>query len=157
MDIATNNTAFAVLRPASGALSLYTVNLGTGGATLVGAVGDGTLAVDDIAIVDPSLTISPPTGTYTSRQAFDLVLLVDSQGRALASGSVIFDGLDVTSFIAGCIRPGVGGGLASFRCPGIGGPVLGAGTHTFQVRLLMSDGSAVQRTVTWTVIAMAEP
>ena len=158
IDIASNNSAFAVLRPAAGASALYAVNLGTGAATLVGAVGDGTLAIDDIAIVDPSLTLSPPTGTYTSRQAFDLVLLADAQGRSVASGTATFDGLDVTSFLAGCIRPGIGaGGVVSFRCPGIGGPVTGAGTHTFTVRLVMNDGSIVQRAVTWTVVAITEP
>ena len=47
--------------------------------------------------------------------------------------------------------------MLSFRCPGIGGPVIGAGMHTFQVRLVMNDGSMVQRTVTWTVVAVAEP
>lgn len=158
MDIATDGTAFAVLRPASGALALYTINLTTGAATLVGAVGDGTLVFDDIAIVDPGLTLSPPTGTYTSRQSFDLVLLADAPGRTVTSGTGTFNGLDVTSFLATCIRPGIGAaGIVSFRCPGLGGPVVGAGTHTFQVRLVMSDGSQVQRSVTWTVVAITEP
>jgi hypothetical protein len=158
LDISTNNVAFAVLRPVSGASSLYTINLASGTATLVGAVGDGTLAIDDIAIVDPGLTLSPPTGTYTTRQAFDLVFLADTQGRSVTSGTATFDGLDVTSFVAACIRPGTGAaGLVSFRCPDIGGPVVGAGTHSFQVRLVMNDGSLVQRVVTWTVVPITEP
>jgi hypothetical protein len=158
MDISSSNTAFAVLRPTAGASSLYTINLPTGAATLVGSVGDGTLAIDDIAIVDPMLTLSPPTGTYTTRQAFDLVLLADAQGRSVASGTVTFDGLDVTSFVAACVRPGAGaGGVISFRCPGIGGPIIGAGMHTISVRLVMNDGSVVQRAVTWTVVPIIEP
>jgi hypothetical protein len=158
LDIATTNEAFAVLRPVSGATSLYSISLTTGTATLVGAVGDGTLVVDDIAVVDPGLTLSPPTGTYTTRQSFDLVLLADTQGRSVAAGTATFDGFDVTSFVAGCIRPGTGaGGVLSFRCPDIGGPVTGPGTHTFQVRLVMSDGSLVQRMVTWTVVPVSEP
>jgi len=158
LDIATTNEAFAVLRPVSGATSLYSISLTTGAATLVGAVGDGTLVVDDIAVVDPGLTLSPPTGTYSTRQSFDLVLLADTQGRAVTTGTATFDGFDVTSFVAGCIRPGTGaGGVLSFRCPDIGGPVIGPGTHTFQVRLVMSDGSLVQRMVTWTVVPVSEP
>jgi Domain of unknown function (DUF4394) len=158
LDIATTNEAFAVLRPVSGATSLYSINLTTGAATLVGAVGDGTLVVDDVALVDPGLTLSPPTGTYTNRQSFDLVLLADTQGRAVTSGTATFDGFDVTSFVAGCIRPGTGaGGVLSFRCADIGGPVIGPGVHTFQVRLVMNDGSLVQRMVTWTVVPVSEP
>jgi Domain of unknown function (DUF4394) len=159
LDIATTNVAFAVLRPVSGAASLYTIDLTTGAAALVGAVGDGTLAIDDIAIVDPGLTLSPPTGTYTNRQSFDLVLLAETQGRTVVSGTATFDGLfDVTSFVAGCIRPGTGpGDVVSFRCADIGGPVIGPGVHTFQVRLVMNDGSMVQRMVTWTVVPVTEP
>jgi hypothetical protein len=158
MDIAANNMAYAALRPASGAQSLYRVNLTTGAATLVGAIGDGTLTLNDIAVIDPSLTLSPPTGTYTTRQSFDLVLLADPQGRAVAAGTASFNGQDVTPFLAACLRQGAGAaGLVSLRCADIGGPVVGAGTHTLQVRLVMSDGSAVQRSVTWTVIPITEP
>ena len=158
LDIASNNTAFASLRPSAGALSLYTVDLTSGTATLVGAIGDGTLILDDIAIVDPSLTLSPPTGTYTSRQAFDIVLLASPQGGSIASGTATFNGADVTSILAGCIRPGTAaGGVTSFRCPNIGGPVTGPGTHTLVVQLVTGDGRIVQRLVTWTVVAVTEP
>lgn len=157
-DIATNNVAYAVLRPAGGMLTLYTVNLSTGAATSAGVVGDGSLAIDDIAVVDPGLTVSPPTGTYTSRQSFDIVMLADLQGRNLAGGSITFNGLDVTSVIASCVRTGTTTtGVVSLRCPNIGGPVTGAGTHTFVVRLNLNDGTLVQRTVTWNVVAVTEP
>jgi hypothetical protein len=113
LDIATTNAAFAVLRPTGGATSLYAIDLGTGAATLIGALGDGTLVIDDIAVVDPGLTLSPPTGTYTSGQSFDLVLLADPQGRVVTSGTVVFNGIDVTGFIVGCIRPGAAAGARS--------------------------------------------
>ena len=35
--------------------------------------------------------------------------------------------------------------------------VTGPGTHTFTVRLQLNDGSVVQRSVTWTVLAVTEP
>lgn len=157
-DIATNNAAYAVLRPAGGALTLYTVNLGTGAATSAGTVGDGSLALDDIAIVDPGLIISPPTGTYTNRQNFDIALLADVQGRTFASGSVTFNGLDVTGAIAACVRTGTTAtGVVSLRCPNVGGVATGAGTHSLVVRLTLTDGSVVQRTVIWNVVAVTEP
>jgi hypothetical protein len=157
LDIANNNAAFAVLRPSSGSSSLYAVNLATGAATAIGMVGDGSLVIDDIAVIDPGLTISPPTGTYTSRQGFDIVLLADTQGRSLASGSVLFNGQDVTGVIASCVRTGITPTGTSFRCPNIGGVVTGPGTHTFSVRLVLGDGTFVQRAVTWTVLPVVEP
>ncbi len=157
-DIATNNAAFAALRPASGGLSLYTINLTSGAATLVGTIGAGTLALDDIAIVDPGLIVSPPSGTYTTRQAFDIVLLADPQGRTITGGTATFNAMPVTAFLASCIRPGTAaGGVMSLRCANVGGPATGAGTHTFVVRLQLSDGTVVQRSVTWTVLAVMEP
>lgn len=157
-DIAVNGTAFAALRPASGAQALYTLNLTSGAATLVGSIGDGTLMLDAIAVVDPSLALSPGTGTYTSRQRFDLVLIIDSQGRGITSGTATFDGIDVTPFVASCIVPGMTStGLTTFRCPNLGGPVVGPGVHTLQVRLVLSDGSPLVKSVTWTVLPVAEP
>ncbi len=157
-DIATNNAAFAALRPLGGGVSLYTINLSSGAATLVGVIGDGTLALDDIAIVDPGLTLSPPSGIYSSRQAFDIVLLVDPQGRTVTGGTATFNTIPVTGFLASCIRPGTAaGGIVSLRCPNVGGPATGPGTHTFVVRLQLSDGTLVQRSVMWTVLAVTEP
>jgi Domain of unknown function (DUF4394) len=157
-DIATNNAAFAALRSSGGALSLYSISLTSGGATLLGVIGDGTLALDDIAIVDPGLTLSPPSGTYTSRQAFDLVLLADAQGRTVTGGTATFNGMSVTGLIVSCIRPGTAaGGVTSFRCANLGGPATGPGTHTFVVRLQLSDGTVVQRSVIWNVVAVTEP
>ena len=75
----------------------------------------------------------------------------------MTSGTALFNGLDVTAVIGSCIRPGaVAGGVASLRCPNIGGVVTGPGTHTFTVRLQLNDGSVVQRSVTWMVLAVTE-
>jgi hypothetical protein len=157
-DIASDNTAYAVLRPSGGALALHTIDLDTGAATAVGTVGNGALALDDIAIVDAGLVLSPPTGTYTSRQFFDITLLIEAEGRTLSGGSITFDGLDVTGALASCIVPGTGAsGVVSLRCPSIGGVVSGPGTHRFTVRLQFSDGTIVQRAVTWNVVAVNEP
>ncbi len=157
-NIGPNPAAYAALRPAGGLLTLYTVNLATGAATPAGRVGDGSLAIDDIAIVYPELTISPPTGTYTNRQNFDIALLVDAQGRALYDGIARLNGQEVTGALRACVRTGTTAtGVVSLRCPNIGGAALGAGTHSFSVYLGLNDGTTVLRVVTWNVVAVTEP
>ena len=70
----------------------------------------------------------------------------------------MLNGVPVTAFLTSCLRPGTSaGGMTSFRCPNVGGPATGPGTHTFVVRLQLSGGGVVQRSVTWTVLAVAEP
>jgi hypothetical protein len=51
-DIASNNTAFAALNVA-GVAQLYTINLNTGAATLVGSIDDGTVAITALAVQSP--------------------------------------------------------------------------------------------------------
>jgi len=45
-----NNTAYAALAPSGGVSSLYTVDLGSGAASRVGTIGDGSLSVTALAI-----------------------------------------------------------------------------------------------------------
>jgi hypothetical protein len=63
LDITANgNQAYAVLRIGLGASGLYTVDLVTGAAALVGTIGDGFLNVRDIALLPGAVTIFGITG-----------------------------------------------------------------------------------------------
>jgi hypothetical protein len=105
----------------------------------------------------PSLTISPPTGTYLLTQTFDLGLTIGTGGLAIVSGSATFDGQDVTAALLGCLVPGSPvAGAVTFRCPGLGGAALGAGTHTFAVTINLSQGAPLTAQVTWEVLASTE-
>jgi hypothetical protein len=57
-DIAAGSTAFASLT-VGGVVRLFTINLSTGAATLVGSIGTGTIAIRDIAVV-PEWTVYLP-------------------------------------------------------------------------------------------------
>jgi hypothetical protein len=158
LEVATNGAMFAALRPSGGGVGLYTINTSSGAATLAGPIGDGSQDVTSLAVADPSFSISPDTGTYTSTQRFDLVLLFTLAGRTIASGSVTFDGVEVGGALASCIVPGAGAsGIVTLRCANLGGPVIGPGTHVLAVSLVLDDGSQVRRSVTWTVLPIAEP
>jgi hypothetical protein len=157
LDWAPGGTLFAVLRSAA-QTGLYTINVTTGAATLVGAIGNGALIIDSVAVMAAGLAIAPASGVYTTQQRFDMVLLLDSQGRSIAGGSAIFDGIDVTGYIASCATFGhTPSGLTTIRCAGFGGPLFGPGNHAFTVNLLLSTGEAVSATVNWNVLPSTEP
>lgn len=102
-------------------------------------------------------TLSPPSGTYLTTQAFDLVLVVRDPAR-LVSGTATFDGRDVSGPLTACLRAGrVADGAATFRCPGVTGQALGPGVHVLAVTLRFDDGSASTARVVWEVLAVTEP
>ena len=105
-----------------------------------------------------SLAISPPSGVYATTQAFDLQLIVGAPGRAVAGGSAVLDGRDVTPALAPClIRGRLLPAGQTLRCPGLTGGLLGAGTHRLAVTLEFDDQTSVGRTVIWDVVPNAEP
>ena len=105
-----------------------------------------------------SVTISPPSGTYTTTQAFDVALIVTGTEAAIVGGNVRLNGVDITALFGACAAPGtVASGGRTFRCPGVGGGVLGPGTHTLAVTVVLGGGSSVSRSVIWEVLAAVEP
>jgi len=107
-----------------------------------------------------SLTISPASGVYATTQGFDLVLVVGRPQATITGGSALLDGADVTSALVACLVPGrlvpSNNGI-TFRCPGLTGGVVGAGTHTLAVTIQFANGDSVASTVTWQILASAGP
>jgi DNA-binding beta-propeller fold protein YncE len=111
-------------------------------------------------IVRPShsfLIITPPSGTYITTQNFDLSLVVDAPGLPIVSLDAMLDGTEFTAVLESCIIPGtlLSGGQ-TFRCPSLTRDAVGAGTHTLEVTLDLSDGSSVTDAVTWEVLENTE-
>ena len=64
---------------------------------------------EGVVLLSPStssLTISPPSGTYTTTQGFDLTLIVETQGLSVVGGSAKLNGADVFGALANCFIPG---------------------------------------------------
>jgi hypothetical protein len=165
-DIDVAGTAYAALT-VGGQTGLYTVALGTGTATLVGPIGDGTTPLAGLsATSDMRVVISPATGTYATAQSFDLVLFVDAPGRTITGAVVTFDGVDVTAALLGCLKIGFqmpSAGLA-VRCPGLSGALLTAGVHTLAATVTFSGGGisgtatpSATASVTYTIVPTVEP
>jgi len=118
----------------------------------------------EVAAASPSLTLSPPTGSYASNQSFDftmlLVRVVNSVGTNVVSGSAFLSGqntgsgqrTDVSDALAQCLTQAqlTNGGLA-YRCTNIAS-LIGLGSHTLTVNLQLEDGTQLSETVLWTVL-----
>jgi glucose/arabinose dehydrogenase len=102
------------------------------------------------------LTLSPPSGDYVLTQAFDLVLIV-AGGGVLTGGSATLNGVDRSADLRACLTLGVlASGGTTLRCPGLGGPRLGAGTHVLAVTLTFAGSPSLSQTVTWRILSNSE-
>ncbi len=141
------STSVGALRP-----GVYQVSVRING------VASGPVQEVTVAAAAPGFHLSPPSGTYTSRQAIDLVLIMETPA-AVISGTAFLWGpnqgtaqrTDVSAVLATCLRSESLQQGSSLRCPGMNA-LLGAGAHTVQITLGLSDGTQVSDTVHWTVL-----
>ncbi len=110
----------------------------------------------------PPLLISPQSGLFAMTHETDIVLLVNipEPERTIVSKTIILDGVDVSGSFEPCFNgtPGtVTEGGQTFRCGDLSADTIGAGTHTFEVFLELSDGTSVQQAVTWVIVENTEP
>lgn len=138
--------------------------LGTGPHTFTATVFavDGATATQSVMWTvnqpPPNVTLSPPSGSYVSAQGFDLVIIVNALGRAIASGSATFDGADVIAPLLSCVQMEVlPTGPVAFRCPGLRVGMFSSGSHTLSVTVQFSDGTSATGSVTWQFRPNTEP
>ena len=129
------------------------------GVTEAGTVD--VVAMDDFIYSEPvataGLTLGPGSTTMFQTARFDLVMAIGGYAAPLVTGRIIYDGLDVTASLLGCLRPGtLGGGGVTFRCA-LPGSLLAAGDHILQVELGFADGSRRRNAIRWAVRANTEP
>lgn len=109
----------------------------------------------------PPILISPPSGIYALTQMMDAVAFFNlPAGVTPTSAAVLLDGVDASADFSSCFLsvPGtVTDGGQTVRCPDLSAADIGQGIHTFEVILNLSDGSVIQQSVTWIIIANTEP
>jgi hypothetical protein len=91
LDIANDGPAFALINATGGTgTQLYTVNTGSGAATLVGTIGDGTQTFADLAIGNAVFSVSPDTQSV-AENAGDATITVNRAGSAAGAASVNYE------------------------------------------------------------------
>lgn len=124
----------------------------------------GTLdlvAMDDFIYGEPvatgGLTVSPGTTSLMQTGQFDIVIAISTPAAPLVGGRLVYDGIDVTALLIGCLRGGtLASGGATFRCPLPRG-LLSPGDHAFHVDLSFADQTRRRNGVRWRVVANTEP
>lgn len=121
----------------------------------------GEILLADIAggihLLTKPLDLSPGSGVYFQSQFIDLGLALRLPGVSISSLSLTVNGGDVTSQFNSCAIAGMleAGGLTR-RCPDLPLTLLAPGSYTIELSLLLSDGSQLSDSVSWTILANSE-
>jgi hypothetical protein len=123
--------------------------------------GIDLVAMDDFIYAEPVATaglfVAPGSTTLVRTGQFDIVIAVAPFSSALVDGHILYDGVNVTGQLLGCLVPGtLTGGGATFRCPLPGG-LATPGDHVLQVQLQFADGSWRRNASRWTIVGNTEP
>jgi hypothetical protein len=107
----------------------------------------------------PRISITPASGTLTSTQVVDVVVLAETGADPVVGGRLLLNGQDVTAAAVAiaAIQPLAAGGLA-VRFPRIAiGALIPPGTPALvAVEVTTASGETVRSFVLWRVVAVAE-
>jgi hypothetical protein len=105
------------------------------------------------ALAQPTLAVSPGPGVFSASQGMQVVILIEGlQGRGVIGGQVLLDEKDITGFVLSTFsieRVATGIAVRSPRQP-MG--FWGLGTHTIQVKVVLSDGAQLETGAMWRVL-----
>jgi hypothetical protein len=125
----------------------------------INGVASGPRVPFTVVAAAPQFSLSPPTGTYTANQLFDLAIILEREG-SIASGKATLSGknkgsaarTDISAALTQCLQQrALSQAGKVLRCPGMTS-LLGVGSHTLDVSLTLNTGEVVRDTVTWTVL-----
>lgn len=123
--------------------------------------GANVVAMDDFLYSEPvataGLVVTPGTGSLFRTTAFDFGIGLAASAGAPTGGRILFDGADVTAYLASCLRPGtLTAGGVTVQCA-IPRGLLTPGDHVMQVTITLANQTSRRTAVRWTVIGNQEP
>lgn len=126
--------------------------------------GANVVAINHLLFAKPvtkaGLAVTPGSGSPVRATGLDLVIGLEAAAGSPTGGRILFDGADVTSYLAGsrvARRPALspGGGLA-LRCARPRG-WLAAGDHVLPVVVTLANHTSRRHAVRSTVVANTAP
>jgi hypothetical protein len=105
----------------------------------------------------PRVQILPGAGTYSSQQAFDVVIMVETAGEPVANVRLTVNGTDFSSSLPLAIPGTLPSGGVTYRFPDVPASVLGVGTPAvLGVEATTPSGKTARGFAVWNVIAATE-
>ncbi len=113
---------------------------------------DRALSPQEIqGLFGPTLSIFPGSGTFVSSQSLDVSFILQNSTLPVVSISIIFDGADRTAFLSPLL---INGKIQNGRFSLLRDAGFEVGNHTLVITIQLSDGTTLQQTANWTVLAV---
>jgi hypothetical protein len=105
----------------------------------------------------PRVQILPGSGTYSSRQTFDLVIMVETAGEAVTNVRATVNGADVSSVLPLAIHGTIPSGGVTYRFPGVPATALGLGAPVLiGVEATTASGKSARGFALWNAVTANE-
>ena len=105
----------------------------------------------------PRVQILPGSGTFSSRQTFDLVIMVETAGEPVTNTRVTVNGADVSSVLSSAVPGTLPSGGVTFRFPGVPASILPVGTPVvLGVEATTASGKTARGLALWNAVATSE-
>lgn len=106
----------------------------------------------------PRVQILPGSGTFSSHQSFDLVVMVETAGELVTNVRATVNGVNSTPVLLALAVPGtLPSGGVTYRIPNVPATVLGVGTPVMLgVEATTASGKTARGFALWNVVAASE-
>jgi hypothetical protein len=105
----------------------------------------------------PRAQILPGSGTFSPRQTFDLVIMVETAGEPVSSVQFTVNGVDMSAFLPLAVSGTLPSGGATYRFPGVPANLVALGTPTvLGVQATTASGKTARGFAVWNAVAVTE-
>jgi hypothetical protein len=105
----------------------------------------------------PRVQILPGSGTFSSAQTFDLVIMVQTAGEPVTNVQFTVNGTDMTAFLPLAVTGTLPSGGATYRFPGVPASLIGVGTPALLgVQATTASGQTARGFAVWSAVAVSE-
>ncbi len=120
---------------------------------------NGALYADFNSKTLPRVQILPASGTFSTKQAFDGVLVIETGGEGVASVKLTANGADISNLLSSAIQGTPSGGGRTYRVPNVlAGSVLMPGAPILLgAEVVTAGGQKASGFALWNAVATTEP
>jgi hypothetical protein len=105
----------------------------------------------------PRAQVLPASGTFSSTQSFDIVLMIETADEPVTDVKVTVNGVDATNVLPLATQGTIDGGGATYRFASVPASLIGVGTQAvIGVLATTASGKTARGFATWSIVAVTE-